>query len=117
MDTVVPIMSDLGRHSVYMDTMTIPIVRCPEIVSVTGSGVSGYGSLDDNIAGASGSDSGADSNEPSNMFKSEFAKQLEDAIGTVPVPQANYLGDLSLHQLTVARYDKHNDDLRKAKVG
>jgi len=99
----------VGAHSVYMDTMTIPIVRCPEIVSV--SGASGYGSMEEY-----NNDSGPDSSkDPGKEFKSEFAKQLEHALGTVEQHQ-NYLGDVSLHQISSpARHDKQAEQLRLAK--
>jgi len=99
----------VGAHSVYMDTMTIPIVRCPEIVSV--SGASGYGSMEE-YNNESGPESSRDSGKE---FKSEFAKQLEFALGAVEKHQ-NYLGDLSLHQVSsTTRHDKQAEQLRLAK--
>ena len=85
------------------------INRCPEIVSV--SGASGYGSMEEY-----NNDSGPDSSkDPGKEFKSEFAKQLEHALGSVEQHQ-NYLGDVSLHQISSpARHDKQAEQLRLAK--
>lgn len=56
---------------VYMDTMTIPLVPLPEIVSV-----SGYGSMadTDSLSTTASGDTGE------KEFKSEFAKQLEQTV-------------------------------------
>ena len=94
-------MGDLvGGHSLYMDTMAIPIVRCPEIVSV--SGVSGYGSMGDDNDDA--------------VFKSEFAKQLEQTMSRTqtPVPPAAPAVDSD----SLARYNsmvKQTEELRRAR--
>ena len=81
-----------------MDTMAIPIVRCPEIVSV-----SGYGSMGD-----------TDNDEA--VFKSEFAKQLEQAMSRAqtPVPPATPAVDSD----SLVRYNsvvKQTEDLRRAR--
>ena len=51
--------------SIYHDTMTIPIVRSPEIV--INSSISGYSSMEDQETAE-------------NSFKSDFAKQLEQKL-------------------------------------
>ena len=94
----------LGGHSLYMDTMAIPIVRCPEIVSV--SGVSGYGSMGDD--------------NDDNVFKSEFAKQLEQSMSRTqtPVPPTTPAVDVDRTSDNMARYSsmyKQNEELRRAR--
>ena len=71
--------------------MTIPIVRCPEIVSV-----SGYNSM-------------TESEHNDQDFKSEFAKQLEQALTPVTsVDQGSSMARLS-------QVLQQNEELRRAK--
>ena len=86
-------VSSAGPHAVYMDTMTIPIVRSPEIVSV-----SGYASMTE-------TDTEAD-------FKSEFAKQLEQSLGPA-VANIKTREEGSMVRLT--QMLQQNEDLRRAK--
>ena len=72
-------------------TMTIPIVRCPEIVSV-----SGYNSM-------------TESEHNDQDFKSEFAKQLEQTLTPVTsVDQGSSMARLS-------QVLQQNEELRRAK--
>ena len=78
--------------NVYQDTMTIPIVRCPEIV--INSTISGYSSMEDQ-------------QDQDNNFKSDFAKQLELKLVS-PAGKSEETPDYSqLYQQT--------EELRRAK--
>ena len=78
--------------SIYHDTMTIPIVRSPEIV--ISSNISGYSSMEDQ-----------DMSEKS--FKSDFAKQLEQKMVS---PGAKYEESPNYGKLYL-----QTEELRRAK--
>lgn len=78
--------------SIYHDTMTIPIVRCPEIV--VSNTISGYSSMEDQ-------------DTAENSFKSEFAKQLEQKLVS---PGGKHEDSSSYGQLY-----QQTEELRRAK--
>ena len=81
--------------SIYHDTMTIPIVRCPEIV--VNSTISGYSSMEEQ----------QDQQEQDNNFKSDFAKQLEQKLVS---PTGKYEESPGYGQLF-----QQTEELRRAK--
>ena len=78
--------------NIYQDTMTIPIVRCPEIV--ISSTISGYSSMEEH-------------QEQDNNFKSDFAKQLEQKLVSPAGKYEESPGYGQLYQQT--------EELRRAK--
>ena len=78
--------------NIYQDTMTIPIVRCPEIV--INSTISGYSSMEEQP-------------EQDNNFKSDFAKQLEQKLLS---PAGKYEESSDYGQLY-----QQTEELRRAK--
>ena len=79
--------------NIYQDTMTIPIVRCPEIV--INSTISGYSSMEDQP-------------EQDNNFKSDFAKQLEQKLVS---PAGKYVEESSDY----GQLYQQTEELRRAK--
>ena len=77
--------------NIYQDTMTIPIVRCPEIV--INSTISGYSSMEEQ--------------QEENNFKSDFAKQLEQKLVSPAGKYEESPGYGQLYQQT--------EELRRAK--
>ena len=80
--------------NIYHDTMTIPIVRCPEIV--INSTISGYSSMEEQ-----------QEQQEENNFKSDFAKQLEQKLVSPAGKYEESPGYGQLYQQT--------EELRRAK--